>query len=271
LEKLGNNYYRGINGFIGSGKEARKTNMILQPGTYCFLNTINNKVYVGSAQCLNTRINHHLKGLHSNPLLQNALKKYGLKAFNITYVITETHAEARMQEQLLLDYIFQNNVPKYNLSPVAGGGKTLINYSNHNSQSRKIYYALEVNNSNNIYTFESGYEANKFTNVLRSSISDSCKKGKPYNSESGRWLFSDVSINNLKAQLNNLTQKEIKGLNNYSKGFILINKITRKQSQIFYSSSDPIKYGYILHQSSLIQCLLGKLKSVNGYYITLCI
>ncbi len=36
-----------------------------QPGTYCFHNIINSKVYVGSAQCLFTRINNHLKGLGS--------------------------------------------------------------------------------------------------------------------------------------------------------------------------------------------------------------
>jgi group I intron endonuclease len=66
-----------------------------QPGTYCFHNTINNKVYVGSAKCLYTRINNHFKNKGSNKLLQNSIKKRGLEVYNIAYVITETHAQAK--------------------------------------------------------------------------------------------------------------------------------------------------------------------------------
>jgi hypothetical protein len=62
-------------------------------------------------------------------------------------------------------------------------------------------------------------------------VSSSCKTAKPENGN-GRYLFSDVSIDDLKAKFNNLTKAEIKGANtsrDKTKGFILINKVTREQ------------------------------------------
>jgi group I intron endonuclease len=232
-----------------------------QPGTYCFLNAVNNKVYVGSAQCLNTRLNSHLKNCNSNKLLQNSIKKHSLKAFNITYVTTETHAEALMQEQLMLNYLFQNNIPKYNLSANAYGG---------DGSDAKIRYALEINSPSLVYTFKSSIEAESFTKVNRGNVSHSCKNAKPLNG-SGRWLFSDISIDDLKTKFNNLTKAEIKGSNNYSKGFILINKITNKQSQIFYNAYEPQKAKLKIQPGNLKSCLLGNLRTVNGYYVALCI
>jgi group I intron endonuclease len=231
------------------------------PGTYCFLNKVNNKVYIGSAQCLYNRINNHLNGKQSNLLLQRAIKKYGLISFNIIYVITESHAEAKMQEQLMLDYLFQNNVPKYNISAYAYGG---------DGSNAKVRYALEVNNPSIIYTFKSSIEAAAFTKGSTGHIASSCKNAKPLNG-SGRWLFSDVSIDDLKAKFNKLTQAKIKGINNYSNGFILINKITKKQSQVFYTIYEPQKQGYNINPGNLSQCLLGNLRTVNGYYVTPCI
>jgi len=49
-------------------------------GVYIIKNTINNKVYVGSAKCLNKRIKDHIKRLkykkHENSYLQNHYNKY---------------------------------------------------------------------------------------------------------------------------------------------------------------------------------------------------
>ena len=251
------------------------------PGVYCFKNSINNKVYIGSAQCLSARINNHINNRNSNPHLQNAIKKHGLKVFNIAYVTTKTHAEALMQEQLILDYLFQNDVPKYNLSLSATGGKTLADYSNHakisekgGGSNSKVRFALEVKDPSSIYSFKSSYEAAEFTKVPRSKIPYSCKNAKPENSESGRWLFSDVSIDDLKTRFNNLTRAEIKGSNNTrdkDRGFILINKITGEQSQVFYSVYEPQRQGYKIFGSNLSQCLLGNGRTINGHYVSLCI
>lgn len=236
-----------------------------QPGTYCFLNIINNKVYIGSTQCLNTRINHHIKGIKSNKYLQRSIDKYTINNFKISYVITETQTEALIQEQLMLDYLFQNNVPKYNLNPNAVGGAGL---------TAKIRFALEVNNPETIYIFKSSIKAENFTGVASGNIFRGCKAANPENGK-GRWLFSDVSEADLKTKFKFLEHKKLIGnketnnSRNKKQGFKLINKKTGEISQIFYKLEEPLIYGYKIHVGNLSQCLLGNRKTVNGYQIYL--
>lgn len=51
-------------------------------GVYCFINTINNKQYIGSAKDLHLRLIEHLANKKSNVALQSAIEKYGLDKFN---------------------------------------------------------------------------------------------------------------------------------------------------------------------------------------------
>jgi group I intron endonuclease len=51
-------------------------------GIYCFVNTINNKRYIGSAKDLYLRLIEHLAGKKSNSALQKAILKYGLDKFD---------------------------------------------------------------------------------------------------------------------------------------------------------------------------------------------
>jgi group I intron endonuclease len=248
-----------------------------QPGVYCFKNTVNNKVYIGSAQCLYTRINMHLKAKYSNRHLQSAIKYYGIDSFCITYQVLETKEQALCLEQMLLDYIFKLSINCYNIADKVSGGcigtkenHRKLSYTNK-GYNAKVRYALEVNSPNKIYTFKSSYEAANFTGVPQGRVPYSCKNAKPYNG-SGRWLFSDISIDDLKAKFNNLTKKEIKGINNYySKGFILINKVTSVSSEIFYSICELQRKNPKINPGQLCNCLLGNRKTVNGYYVTLCI
>jgi group I intron endonuclease len=93
-----------------------------QPGVYCFWNKINNKVYVGSAQDLTDRLKKHFNSRSSNIHLQNAIKKYGLEAFHISQVKTETHADALQLEQRCLDYLFGKDKLRYNIADKVSGG-----------------------------------------------------------------------------------------------------------------------------------------------------
>jgi GIY-YIG catalytic domain len=189
-----------------------------QPGVYCFWNKVSNKIYVGSALCLNKRIKKHLSKSCTNQHLQNAIKYYGIDSFCITYYILESFKAALYFEQMLLNFIFTKNIECYNISKIATG-VLLKNYNIHQSfceagggSKAKIRYALEVNNPDIIHTFKSSVEAANFTKVPSGKVSYSCSIAKPYNSESGRWLFSDVSEADLAYKFNNLTRKEIKGL-----------------------------------------------------------
>jgi group I intron endonuclease len=55
------------------------------PGIYKITNTVNNKIYIGCASNIRTRINGHLydlrKGIHKNDYLQKSWNKYGEKVF----------------------------------------------------------------------------------------------------------------------------------------------------------------------------------------------
>ena len=53
-----------------------------QSGVYCFINTVNGKLYIGSAKDLYIRLVEHLSNRKSNIALQNAMLKYGLDKFN---------------------------------------------------------------------------------------------------------------------------------------------------------------------------------------------
>lgn len=53
-----------------------------QGGVYCFINTLNGKLYIGSAKDLYLRLVEHLSNRKSNIALQNAILKYGLESFN---------------------------------------------------------------------------------------------------------------------------------------------------------------------------------------------
>ena len=50
-------------------------------GIYSFQCLITNDYYIGSAQNLYNRFYLHTGGYHSNIILQNAIKKYGLQNF----------------------------------------------------------------------------------------------------------------------------------------------------------------------------------------------
>jgi GIY-YIG catalytic domain len=66
------------NGVVLSSREVLK----YRGGVYCFINTVNGKLYIGSAKCLYLRLIEHLSNRKSNIALQNAMLKYGLEKFN---------------------------------------------------------------------------------------------------------------------------------------------------------------------------------------------
>ena len=61
-----------------------KENKILRnkAGIYCFINTVNNKLYIRSAKDLYLRLIEHLANKKSNSALLSAILKYGLHKFD---------------------------------------------------------------------------------------------------------------------------------------------------------------------------------------------
>lgn len=87
-------------------------------GVYCLWNKITNQIYVGSAKDLSKRIKKHFSPRCQNPHLKSSIKKYGKENFSITWIETNDLLE---EEQRLLDYVFNNSIPTFNIAVKAGG------------------------------------------------------------------------------------------------------------------------------------------------------
>lgn len=97
------------------------------PGIYKITNTVNNKIYIGCASNIRTRINGHLynlkNGIHDNYYLQNSWNKYGKESF--TYEIVELckieDLHSREHYWVLLLNCLDKNIG-YNLKPTDPNG-----------------------------------------------------------------------------------------------------------------------------------------------------
>jgi group I intron endonuclease len=94
-------------------------------GIYSIRNTINGKIYVGSAVKLKRRFYEHKSGLirnaHINIKLQRAWNKYGQEAFVFSVIehVDNTH-DLICREQFWIDHHRDKSPDLYNISLVAG-------------------------------------------------------------------------------------------------------------------------------------------------------
>jgi group I intron endonuclease len=92
-------------------------------GVYLIRNTVNQKVYVGSASSIKTRWARHIKqltrGMHDNPKLQNAWDKHGAEAFKFEVVVYCPRYSLFPLEQATIDALDAVN-SGYNIAKVAG-------------------------------------------------------------------------------------------------------------------------------------------------------
>lgn len=76
-------------------------------GVYCFRNTINSKMYVGSAVDMRRRVRRHIRELenetHPSPHLQNAWSKYGSSNFEVSVLEICHGSDLLLREQHFLD------------------------------------------------------------------------------------------------------------------------------------------------------------------------
>lgn len=100
-----------------------------QTGVYAITNTVNGKVYVGSAsRSFKKRKEEHerslIRGLHHSILLQRAWDKYGASKFEFVVLVRCDPTECIQHEQQMIDR-YQSANPKhgYNISPTAGSNR----------------------------------------------------------------------------------------------------------------------------------------------------
>lgn len=108
---------------------------------YRIRNLINNKFYIGSTKCFETRKTSHLKNLrrnvHHSIYLQRSFDKYGKDNFVFEIVeVVEKIANLFIREQHYIDTI----KPHYNISTIAQGSNGRLGMKNtkeHNEKTRK--------------------------------------------------------------------------------------------------------------------------------------
>jgi group I intron endonuclease len=108
------------------------------PGVYVITNTVNGKVYVGSATSIYGRCGYHRsylrRGKHDNRHLQRAWNKYGERSFSFDVLETCEVGNLLSREQCWIDSLdATNGANGYNQSPVAGFAML---GRNHSAESR---------------------------------------------------------------------------------------------------------------------------------------
>jgi group I intron endonuclease len=169
-----------------------------ESGIYKITNTVNGKVYIGSAANLVKRRMTHFSSLkhgrHKNSKLQRAYDKYGKESFEFSVVLYCDIHNLLMYEQIVIDFFDAPNLG-YNIKPIAG---STIGYR-HSYESRKKMKAAWV-----------GRVVPQHTEEQKQKISASKKgkKRKPF-SEEARKNMSAAHIGKKRRPLSEETKKKI--------------------------------------------------------------
>ena len=131
-------------------------------GIYKIINTINKKLYVGSANDIRTRwvihryqLNHQK---HGNILLQRSWNKYGKKNFKFEILEICTKEQLIEKEQYYLDFYksYERNIG-YNINKVAGSNQGRKFGPHTKEHNRKISLALQGSKRDGTYLLGNTY------------------------------------------------------------------------------------------------------------------
>lgn len=95
-------------------------------GIYCIKNTIDSRIYIGSAQKLNYRLWNHrhklVKNIHANKHLQNFVNKYGIEVLYGEILERVEIENLIVREQYYIDTL----KPEFNILQIAGSSTGTI-------------------------------------------------------------------------------------------------------------------------------------------------
>lgn len=120
-------------------------NIRKRSGIYKIENTVNGKIYIGSAVDLRMRRNKHFSDLrknkHPNSHLQSAFNKYGEESFFFSAILLCDKENLILYEQMALDSLR----PKYNKNPRA---ESTLGYRYSEETKQKFRDARKINPQN---------------------------------------------------------------------------------------------------------------------------
>jgi group I intron endonuclease len=90
-------------------------------GIYKITNLINNKCYIGKSEIsIESRLDNHKVGLHSNNHLQASIKKYGIENFSFKIIEECSPEECWLRERYWIEY-FKSNISEFGYNKTNGG------------------------------------------------------------------------------------------------------------------------------------------------------
>lgn len=122
-------------------------------GAYTFVNTVNNKQYVGSAKDLYTRLTEHISNKKSNKALQNAFDKYGLDKFNFCIYEYFSYDSKAISSKALTD-LETSYIEKFEFSTLYNFMRTATSLTGykHTAEARlKMVKRLEDKNNHPMF------------------------------------------------------------------------------------------------------------------------
>lgn len=230
---------------------------------YIFVNTVNNKVYVGQTyRNYLSRWNEHILKESSCHYIHNAIKKYGIDMFN-RYVIfqTEPLLDSELSRKSIIKILddkeryyiqyFKSNQEKYGYN-LTSGGRDYAEFSEKLSKYSKkhgkhiIQYDLE---GNFIKEWESAKDIYTTTEFKRDGIANCCK-GKTSQYKGYIWKYKEKEEQTVEP----ITAKKVILQYDFYGNFI----------QKYESSYDVYnKTGY--SANSIRSCCRGQVKSSHGF------
>lgn len=115
-------------------------------GIYLIKNTINNKVYIGQAQDIESRWKEHRRKYNlpknKNIILYKAFKKYGIENFTFEVIEECVKEELNERETFYIKfynaYAFQDNPSGYNMTREGGSCRGCVHNKEQNKKHSKI-------------------------------------------------------------------------------------------------------------------------------------
>lgn len=232
-------------------------------GIYCWINIIDNKIYIGRSKNLFRRFKSHFGTLltfnnRNNIKLKNAVKKYGIKNFKFAIIefLPNTHKILTDAEQAWLDKLQPLDLLTYNINKYAEGAykpafyseearlKIIERHSGENSELAKLtnekvlFIKRELASNKSLKSL-----AEKFG--VSTTVISNIKRGKTW-----KFVLAEPEI---EMKLRELVKKDVKGkltpdlvkeIKTYIKNGKSITEISKKMNLVLQTVSS-VKNGHI--------------------------
>jgi group I intron endonuclease len=237
-------------------------------GIYKITNTVNQKVYIGSAVDLKRRKKQHFSGRQTNKILKQAIKKYGVENFKFE-VLEECNPDHCVAvEQTFIDYYKRllgwENL--YNLSPTAGN---CLGVKHSKETRKKVSNATRGNKNPNFGKQHTEATKQKISDAKRGKcVGDKNHNfGKPMSEEQKQKISDAKKGKQLSEEHKRKVGDALKGDKNprYDSTIYLFQHADGRQ---FQGTQHQLRTKEGLDQGTLSNVILGRYKSTGGWMLS---